>query len=262
MNILASKKLSSVTLVCCLVCVGIAARAWAAMSTTLQASVPEERVVAQVPAVTKVRVHPQPHVPLTMTVDNVSADDPRAPGITLSLENRSDRTVRAFAIRYEWHAGAAKGSGTKVSHRPMTRSGIAPGQTCTDSIGGFSVEIPIERVELFVDYVDFTDGNSWGDDLGGSAVVLAGERAGMRAVVEYARTALNKGGPESVREMLDSDLTELPSPVDKPERWLSGYRSGKQVMQSYLRRSEKVLRGGPEEVRRELDDKSAWSIWR
>ncbi len=95
-----SRRIAIATLLCCLVVVFAAVTAGLAMSPARSGVVPFEPPDAQAPPLTKVRVHPQPHVPLAISVDTVNAEDPRAPAIEVSLENLTSRTVRAFAIRY------------------------------------------------------------------------------------------------------------------------------------------------------------------
>lgn len=243
-------------------CVLALAAVWPASALQDQSGRSDSSEVSQRPSRSlNARVHLQPYAPVLVKIDSVEAPDPGAPVVAYTMQNLSDKDIRAFAIRYEWRSRSTRGAGTILTHKPMTESRISPGATLSDTIQGFSVEEPIELIELFVDYVDFSDGTGWGDDLSSASITLAGERAGMREVIKYLRGVLAKTNIANLNTVLDSNLDEVRAPDAMPEKWRTGFQTGKLGMRSHLQ-SRNSLRSTDSDAGIELNDDTLWSIWR
>jgi hypothetical protein len=170
-------------------------------------------------------VKPQPASPLRLSVETYWLAlkvktgwslDPNAYEIATSVENVSDRAVSAFAIR---HAPGDEIPGLCVrrpkpphgalrpgEQRPRPPvGGLPPGESdVTSTWRGFSPSDPVLTYE--VDFVEFTDGATWGADVCRSAERLAGERAGARAAAGRLLGLLAGDGPDAVTKAVKEEL--------------------------------------------------------
>jgi hypothetical protein len=77
-----------------------------------------------------------------------------------------------------------------------------------------------------VDFVEFTDGTTWGADACQSAELLAGQRAGAREARKLLREVFDTGGADAVIETLKSGLPRAEPPPDRSRVWRHGFGSG------------------------------------
>ena len=144
------------------------------------------------------KVKPQPDSPLRLSVKtywlylllNVEGwTDRNGYELARFVENVSARDISAYAIRFTPPGGC--------SPWIMSPDFMQPGKSDAKSTwDSFSPSAPVRTYE--VDFVEFTDGTTWGADVCQSAERLAGERAGGAAVADRLLELLAVSGPDAV----------------------------------------------------------------
>lgn len=125
----------------------------------------------------RVSVRPQPGAPLRISAVADKSDDPQAPLVGFLVENVGGRPIQAYWISYDTRAGGEDvtlGVGMNAGTKEQV---LPPGGRRELGVlnrGG-------ERIVLSVDFVEFADGTTWGEDASKHAEGLAGQRAGARA---------------------------------------------------------------------------------
>lgn len=154
-------------------------------------------------------VKPQPDSPLSLSVKTywmalkmkTKWTDPGQYEIYTSVENVNDGAVTAYAIR---HPPGPEIPGLCVRIMPRDKA-LEPGKSHGISTwSSFSPSDPVLTYE--VDFVEFTDGTTWGADVCRSAERLAGQRAGVEATTARLLGLLAGGGPDAVMEAVKEEL--------------------------------------------------------
>lgn len=118
-----------------------------------------------------------------------------------SVKNVSDRAVSAYALR---PLVGIEIPGFCVRNLPpdkVLQPGQSEGRSSWDS---YSPSTPVRTFE--VDFVEFTDGTTWGADVCRSAESLAGQRAGGGAVAGRLLELLAGSGPDAVMKAVKEEL--------------------------------------------------------
>jgi hypothetical protein len=195
-------------------------------------------------AQTEVSIYPQSDSPLLLS--NIvpkwrkSIDDRQQEWNMLSVEfisqNVSDKTIRSYAIR-QFSGDFDKDLGLVQFSFTLKDSGLSqPNQLINEEIGeeGFSKLSLI--IKIAVDFVEFTDGSTWGNDLSNSAQQLAGVKAGVKAFLEQLNEIKKQNGIQDVIKTLD-ETNELLPPDDKSGNWKRGFRSGANAVKRNIKRA-------------------------
>jgi hypothetical protein len=178
-----------------------------AQSPERESQPPSSQLKGQGPEVYKVK--PQPDSPLRLSVKtywlalkvNTPWTDPRHYEMFTSVENVSERAVSAYAVR---HPPGLEIHGLCVRNMSPDRV-VRPGQSHGMSTwSSFSPSDPVLTYE--VDFVEFTDGTTWGADVCRSAERLAGERAGASAATARLLELLAGAGPDAVMKAVKEEL--------------------------------------------------------
>lgn len=198
----------------------------------------------------KVAVQRQTDVPIVIRVSSVDEIGTGSPQITLMITNLGDKAIRAYTIRWEATIGSSHSAGMVLTNINVQESIFAPGQSRSESLSSLpSSTTPITRLVLTVDYVEFLNGASWGPDVQKSADILAGQRAGARAEAAHLLRLLDSSGPSAVIESYTADEPETIPTLGNSEKWVEGFRSGRDTIRARLRHSK---RGSLDEFRTEL----------
>jgi hypothetical protein len=211
------------------------------------------------------KVKPQPDSPLRLWVKtrwlyllmNVEGwTEKNGYELTRFVENVSAGDISAYAIRITPPGGCA----TWIMSPDFMQPGKSDAKTTWDS---FSPSAPVPTYE--VDFVEFTDGTTWGADKCQSAERLAGERAGGAAVADRLLELLAAAGPDAVIKVvrgklgqspeaavksIDERLSDITPPPGHSPTWEEGFRIGKRVIGLRIRRS--VGLSGPVGIETEL----------
>jgi hypothetical protein len=144
-----------------------------------------------------VSVYRQPDSPLQISkvsakwgVEKLSEGD-ELPSLIVnySLQNESGKAIRAYTISLI--EGEYTKSNAGISDLGIvTKSSqlLSPNQSRIATFHQISTDVPQGNVKIAVDFVEFTDGSTWGLDASDSADMVAGFRAGAEAAQEYLQT--------------------------------------------------------------------------
>jgi hypothetical protein len=196
---------------------------FAAMSNATFAQIPQQKN-SPAPESPQVEIVDQPNSPLRITSVQTKWAAPDRSGIELYIvvENIDVKAVSAYATRDD---GSDKGPDScwAMSAKSLGKA-LRQGQSEGRSTWrGYD---PSSHLRRLVDFVEFTDGTTWGDDVCRTAESLAGRRAGAR---EARRTLLElfaAGGPDAVLTKLKEGLAEVESPPDHSLKWRQDFLSG------------------------------------
>ena len=192
-------------------------------------------------------VQPQPDSPLRLSVSTRWVSDGRGYEVSTVVQNVGDRAVTAYATRYA-PEGEPRG-GCALWNIMSPGRVLRPGQSDVKSTWrGFSPSDPL--LTYAVDFIEFTDGATWGADVCHSAERLAGERAGGRAAASRLLELLAEGGPEAVKRAFGDGVSDVAPPAGHSTVWEEGFRIGVKVIAGRARRA--VEEFGPEEIEHTL----------
>jgi hypothetical protein len=177
----------------------------------------------------------QPESPLRITVLSVEADEPLKPSIKLLLTNIGEQSIQAYTIRHDEATAGTKSSGVIVTNAASPESMFQPGQMKTEVINNIGYSQPLKKLVVAIDYVEFQDGTSWGEDTYKSKQRLAGNRAGAQAALDRLNSLAKKRGSRAVVEELNN--FEVLPPSDQTEEWVQGYETGVKAIRERIRHS-------------------------
>ncbi len=157
----------------------------------------------------------------------ITGEDLYSPQVDVVIENTSSKDVSSYAIRYDLgFNGELRPGGVEIYQSSIARSILRQGDSRTLTVGEAHYSLPLERVVVSLDFVEFTDGSTWGADKYSSKELLAGLRAGAHAMTEHLLRALTENGPNA----LSAELNDTDDHIDGGEqspKWLEGFQRGK-----------------------------------
>jgi len=172
----------------------------------------------------QVSVQPQPGAPVQLNVIQLRWATPTREVLDIFIEvkNVGTRAIRAYATR----AGESAHGGCFIYNVIAPGKVIQPEQSDRKSrFVGVSRTSPPKIIHEAVDFVEFTDGTTWGDDRCEAAEYLAGQRAGGRAAIEMLQGTLKQEGPEAVLQRIKNSTLELEPPAGHSDRWKSAFHA-------------------------------------
>ncbi|HKE55460.1 MAG TPA: hypothetical protein VKB46_02120 [Pyrinomonadaceae bacterium] len=160
------------------------------------------------------------------------------------VKNRNTKPVRAYTARLE--LGYSQKSQEMCYIQNIYFPGKVIKQDETDGktrFLGFAKDLPPPPVQVFIDYVEFTDGSTWGRDKCQSAESLAGERAGGEAALKFLRTMLQENGVQAVVQTIRSGGPKVEQPDNQSARWNEAFSRGVEhvgysVIEAYQKEGE------------------------
>lgn len=184
-----------------------------------------------------ITIKKQPGAPIRISSAKVDTATEHGPRIEIVVSNSIDKTVSAYAIRYDYLYGRKKVTSSFLTSFDSIDAALKPGTSVNDEQGGIEISEPLEKVVLSVDFVEFLDGSVWGPDIYRSAERLAGQRAGAQAAAEYLLKILKERGPNTVMTTLEQENFGPNPPQDKQPRWIEGYSVGLNIVRERLRQN-------------------------
>jgi hypothetical protein len=200
----------------------------------------------------KVTIEPQMDTPLVMSAPRIVGGNEEYKEIAFDLINVSDKPIRAYAIKQEVEVAGTSPSGTALFiNLDLTNSPRLQVNQLTTTFNTFDL-IPSKEahVSLSIDYVEFSDGTSWGPDSNKSADCSAGQRAAMLALSKRLRSFLSAGNPDEVMSAIETGAASIEPPADRSDEWKGGFRLARNSIMSHLKRTQ--AKGGLNQVEREL----------
>jgi hypothetical protein len=181
---------------------------------------------------------------VSMTTNWVAIDE-RGIALNIKVENVSEQAIRAYATRNAIEGNTAEG-GCFLMNIVKPGKVLQPGQAeLRTTWRGYPVG-SAPPIHLSVDFVEFTDGPTWGADTCQSAERLDGQRTGARAATEALQKELDENGPAAVAKSLDTLPKEIIIPTDRSYIWQEEFRRGVENIIYRLRRV--IEEGGPPEI--------------
>ncbi len=161
------------------------------------------------------------------------------PGIEVILKVKnisSDKAVRAYATRQAFTLDESP-RGCFLLHAVKPGKVLQPGQSEVRSTWrGYPLDSR-KPILLFIDFIEFTNGSTWGADGCESAQYLAGARSGAGKLVERLEKVFVDGGSKAVVNSLKEVAGEIEMPVAESRTWQAGFRVGVESMIERLRQA-------------------------
>jgi hypothetical protein len=183
-----------------------------------------------------ISITPQGDSPLRILSTSIQPAEAQALSLQVIIQNQSGNKIRAYAIAFE--TATDKMQNGRAEFQNLTTSIWEPTQITAIEFKD-SQDEPFVSVKLTVDFVEFSDGKTWGPDLHNSRDILAGQRAGAQLERQRLRQLLKRKGEraviDDVQEDIPADLSAIAGP-DHSSQWLIGFRSGMSAMRARLNR--------------------------
>lgn len=188
----------------------------------------------------EVAVRRQANAPLQIVSVKSESTTLTTPLLELTIVNRSTKSITAYAIRYDVVTGLSTSNGLERSVAASRASILPSGQSTKIDVGaGQTYPDGINKILVFVDFVEFEDGSTWGPDTHRSAERLAGQRAGAHATARHLRNILTADGPGAVLQEINANTLDVPQPDDRSDQWAEGFKIGIAYIQARVRQSYK-----------------------
>lgn len=146
------------------------------------------------------------------------------------VENVSTKTISAYTLRDD---GADTGNCTGYGARSPGKA-LRPQQS--EGRSTWQYYNPASPPRRLVDFVEFTDGSTWGADVCQTAEGLAAGRAGARAARKLLLEIFAAEGAEAVGQILKSHLTAEP-PENQSLKWKERFILGFQGYAEMIRQA-------------------------
>lgn len=211
---------------------------------------PQLQVQTQAPVIT---VKTQADTPLLIAAPRILSWDGRDGEFAFELINMSGKPIRAYAIKQKVEVGGTQSSNVLFSNLDLTNHpSLQPNQSLTTFDTFPAISEKEQRITLFVDYVEFSDGTKWGIDSTKSAERSAGHRAAIHLISARLLKVLNAGNPSDVVNAIETGAANIEPPGSHSDEWKEGFRIGTHNIIGQLKRVQQ--RGGlvqiPIELRR------------
>jgi hypothetical protein len=198
-----------------------------------------------------VTVQPQMDTPLVVSAPRIVGGNQEYKEIAFDLINVSDKPIRAYAIKQEEEVAGTRLGTVILINLDLTNSPRLPVNQLTTAFNTFDL-IPSKEahVSLSIDYVEFSDGTTWGPDSANSADRSAGQRAAMQVLSKQLRSLLSVDNPNEVMSAIKTAAASIEPPADRSDEWKGAFRLALSSIVSHLKRTQ--AKGGLNEVDREL----------
>jgi hypothetical protein len=183
----------------------------------------------------KVTVKRQDDSPLIVSFVNHENVNGLQLEMSLSVKNVGKLPVRSYAIRYLLGPGN-RGGGTELGMKLSPKSSLQPGASESKTIGVSDDPIGnIDNILLSVDFVEFIDGTTWGENIQTYKDQVEGLRAGARAATKQLSRMLESEGAYRLLGALEENQFSITPPADRSTEWQKGFRSGVNLITGRLR---------------------------
>jgi hypothetical protein len=154
--------------------------------------------------------------------------------MSLSVKNVSKLPVRSYAIRYLLGPGN-RGGGTDLGMSLSLKSSLQPAASELTHIGIGAPEENIDSIFLWVDFVEFIDGATWGENIQTYRDQVEGMRAGASAAAEQLAKMLKSEGAYWLLGALEENQFRIAPPADRSTEWQRGFSVGVGTITGRLR---------------------------
>ncbi|HEX8181649.1 MAG TPA: hypothetical protein VF525_19060 [Pyrinomonadaceae bacterium] len=197
---------------------------------------------------TKVSIAYQQDAPLVITLSNIDDSNPSAAQVNYVLQNISNKSIRAYAVLEESITSRGRGTGSTIVNLTSNAEGLQSSQIRS---GTYESGASLLSLKLSIDYVEFVDGTTWGNDTQHTAENLAGQRTGSQETVKRLRELFNQQGQDALVQLVKRKDAEVATPpVDRSAVWQYGFQVGHNSVLHRLRIAYE--KGGPQKLTSEL----------
>lgn len=193
----------------------------------------------------KVELTTQSDSPLRITVINVDNSETSSQTVNFTIQNISNKLIKGYVIL---------GSGKIVTHFFPVKS-FQPRAFNRDELSLERENIKTDEPFLLsIDYVEFDDGSSWGEDKQRQSDNIAGGRAGVKAATEQLKKIINQREITTLTAFFEIQLADVDVPLPESvqsEKWQSGFRNGYKSIVGFLKGQREK---GVEELSKKLDE--------
>lgn len=169
--------------------------------------------------------------------------------VKYTSQNVSDKPIRAYTVRL-FRGEFKNNNGMTSFSYPVNLGLLSSYQFRNGDIGeeGGYQKIP-DDIKIAVDFVEFADGSTWGEDISKSAEQLAGLRAGAEASLEYLKNINKQNGIEAVINSLEE--IKVAPPETQSNIWKRGFGLGRMIIR--IRLKSVYTKQGKEAAETELE---------
>ena len=159
--------------------------------------------------------------------------------LDIAIENVSGKAIRAYAIRvFEGEPNKREGS-LLLGNATTEVASIQSSQIRIEEMRGLGYfEMP-RILKIAIDFVEFVDGSTWGQDVFESAQRLAGQREGAKLFLDHLRKIKEKSGIKAVIKAVE-ETSEVAPPENHIEMWRIGFETGVNSIRSRIQEAYKT----------------------
>lgn len=163
------------------------------------------------------------------------------------VKNNYEKLIRAYTVHLDFQPQEGRKDACLIEniYSPGKVLKIAQSDGKSRFIGIEKKE-PAPAIEVSIDFIEFGDGSTWGQDRCQAAEYLAGSRAGGKAAIEWFQNLLKEKGPEAVVATIREGSVSVEKPYNFSARWGEGFGRGVEAIS--LRVTEAYRKQGLEEV--------------
>ena len=178
----------------------------------------------------------EPNSPLVISAEHLLAKTEQAPEVEFNVTNVTNKTITAFAIRFDVASGAQVVSSVSMVDLELSATDLPPNGSRGFGDTYDNLSSSQHRVTLSVDYVQFSDGKKWGVDSVKSAERVAGQRAAIETVMTRLAGNIRAANANDIPNVLES-LADLEPPPQHSDDWNNGFRGATRSLMYRLKRA-------------------------
>lgn len=165
---------------------------------------------------------------------------------TVNLKAVGSKPINAFAIGRGSKPVNVSDADIRITNCLSADCILQPGQFKTTSVEVITNDSS-KKILLFIDFVEFTDGTTWGSNDSQAVEHLSGQREGAKAALKQIKELLKTRDRASlISNLSDDNLNALTSKVSEhSERWREGFEMGAAITRNRLKR---VLQKGDDSL--------------
>lgn len=143
------------------------------------------------------------------------------------VKNNDAKPVRAYTTRLEHNQSEGQKEMCLIENIYFPGKVLLLDQTQGRSrFIGIAKNAPPPPIQVSIDYIEFADGSTWGQDICQAAEYLAGERAGGKAAIEWLQALIKEKGLEAAMETIRTQSINIEKPYNQSAKWEEGFVRG------------------------------------
>jgi len=192
----------------------------------------------------------EPGSPLVISAERQLPKTEQAPELSFTVTNVTTKIVTAFAIKQEVVSEEKAGTTVYLYNLPLSATKLQPNGVLNEFATYDNISNSQHRVTLTLDYVQFSDGKTWGLDSAKSGERVAGQNAASQILTTKLLGVIREGNAhEDFAKALES-ATNIQPPEQHSDEWNDGLRLAVGTVASRSKRAYQV--GGLGRVTTEL----------